>query len=145
MPRTKVFGRGKPQRSNQKASNAAGYAKRKATRSKTTSNVSDIYEFEQEKVRRAKVKLQLEKDELAGAPGEESGSEAEEERGHGKQELRPRLVGEDDNDEGIAEEDDEDIDSDAAFDESDEDRFAGFDFSHSKVRLILLLARRRID
>lgn len=43
-----------------------------------------------------------------------------------------RLIGEDDDDEQIESADDEDLDSDAAFDESDEERFAGF-FS-SKVR-----------
>lgn len=49
---------------------------------------------------------------------------------------RARLVGEnDDDDDKIDSADDEDLDSDAAFDESDEERFAGF-FS-SKVRCYL--------
>ena len=51
--------------------------------------------------------------------------------------MRPRLVGENDDDSGIGEDEDEEIDSDAAFEESDEDRFAGFSFSH-KVCAILL-------
>ena len=40
-----------------------------------------------------------------------------------------------DDDMGIAEEDDEEIDSDEAFEESDEERFAGFSFSQ-KVCLV---------
>ena len=49
--------------------------------------------------------------------------------------MKPRLVGENDDDMGIAEEDDEEIDSDEAFEESDEERFAGFSFSQ-KVCLV---------
>lgn len=37
-----------------------------------------------------------------------------------------RLIGEDDDDEQIDSADDEDLDSDAAFDESDEERFVDF-------------------
>jgi len=45
---------------------------------------------------------------------------------------KPRLIGETVEDEDISSGDDEDIDSDAAFEESDEERFAGFSFP--KVR-----------
>ncbi len=46
----------------------------------------------------------------------------------------PRLYGVgDDEDEDFGSEDDEDIDSDEAFEEGDVDRFAGFTFKSSKV------------
>lgn len=118
--------------SSKKASNASGYAKRKSLKSKALSNPSDVYEYHSEKVRRSKVKLQLEKDEILGVGGGDDESDAEGGvSGHGK--SRPRLVGENDDDDGIASDEDEELDSDAAFDESDEERFAGFDFSHNKV------------
>jgi len=46
-----------------------------------------------------------------------------------------RLIGEDDDDEQIDSADDEDLDSDAAFDESDEERFV--DFFSNQVRYTL--------
>jgi len=46
-----------------------------------------------------------------------------------------RLIGEDDDDERIDSADDEDLDSDAAFDESDEERFV--DFFSNQVRYTL--------
>ena len=49
---------------NKKASNVAGYTKRKSLKGKALVDASDVYEFQPEKVRRAKVKLLLEKDEL---------------------------------------------------------------------------------
>lgn len=116
-----------------KAANALGYAKRKSLKSKTIQSAADVYEYQPEKVRRSKVQLVLDKDEISGVPGEVSHEEDDE----GGTELRPRLVGEGDNDEGIADDEDDDIDSDDAFDDSDEERFAGFKFSH-KVRLPLL-------
>ena len=117
-----------------KTSNAAGYAKRKSLKSKAVSNPSDVYEYQPERVRRAKVKLQLEKDEVLGAGAGDDDSDAEG-SASGRGQPKPRLVGENDDDDGIASDEDEELDSDAAFDESDEERFAGFDFSHSKVRL----------
>lgn len=121
-------------------SNAAGYAKRKSLKSKPLTNPSsDVYEYQQDRVRRGKVKLQLEKDELTGnGGGNGSGSDDddEEEGGqHSAKNMRPRLVGEIDGDDQIYEDDDEELDSDGAFDESDEERFAGFDFSRGKVSL----------
>ncbi|KAI0334039.1 Utp14-domain-containing protein [Cubamyces sp. BRFM 1775] len=136
MAKNRGSGKGaKSTQSSRKAGNALGYAKRQSLKSKALSSrdVGDVYEYQQEKVRRAKVKLQLEKDELAGVGGAESGSEEE---GGGmtsrKRDTRPRLVGENDDDDKIDEDEDEEIDSDGAFDESDEERFAGFSFSHKK-------------
>lgn len=127
----------KPPSSNK---NAAGYAKRKSLKgkSKALGSADDVYEYEPERVRRAKVKLQLGKDEALGAGpntgvgGSESEDEAE---GSGGRKLHPRLVGED-NEDVLGEDEDEEIDSDQAFDESDEERFAGFDFPSTKVSLL---------
>ncbi|RPD64660.1 Utp14-domain-containing protein [Lentinus tigrinus ALCF2SS1-7] len=117
-------------RPSKKTANALGYAKRQSLKSKVLGpKISDVYEYQQEKVRRAKVKPLLEKDEVVGYRGRESESEDEEGAGGKRREVRPRLVGENDDD-GIGEDEDEDIDSDEAFDESDEERFAGFSFSH---------------
>ncbi|KAH9897707.1 Utp14 protein-domain-containing protein [Cubamyces lactineus] len=136
MAKSRSSGKGaKSTQSSRKAGNALGYAKRQSLKSKALSpgDVGDVYEYQQEKVRRAKVKLQLEKDELAGVGGAESGSEEEGEgMGSRRRDTRPRLVGENDDDDKIDEDEDEEIDSDGAFDESDEERFAGFSFSHKK-------------
>ena len=113
--------------------NAKGYAKRLALKSKTASsneNVSDVYEYQAEKNRRSKIKLQLERDEIAGF-GRDVNSDSEEgDEGRSRGgPSKPRLVGgSDDEGGGIGEDEDEEIDSDGAFDESDEDRFAGFSF-----------------
>ncbi|TBU39857.1 Utp14-domain-containing protein [Dichomitus squalens] len=116
-------------RPSRKAANALGYAKRQSLKSNTlSSGLSDVYEYQQEKVRRAKIKPLLERDETTGMGAADSGGE-EEGAGGRRRDTRPRLIGENDDDEGIAEEDDEEIDSDEAFEESDEERFAGFSFS----------------
>ena len=117
-------------RPSRKAANALGYAKRQSLKSKAlgSKGLSDVYEYQQEKVRRARVKPLLERDETTAAGGVESGSEDAEE-GSRRRDSRPRLVGENDDDSGIGEDEDEEIDSDEAFEESDEERFAGFNFS----------------
>ncbi|KAI0368900.1 Utp14-domain-containing protein [Pilatotrama ljubarskyi] len=125
----------KPARPSRKAANALGYAKRQTLKSKAISrgDIEDVYEYQQETVRRAKVQLQLEKDEMLGAGGAGSGSEDDEQGAAGKRrDRRPRLVGENDDDDRIGEDEDEEIDSDEAFEESDEERFAGFSFSQKK-------------
>ena len=125
-------------RPSRKAANALGYAKRQSLKSKALGpGLSDVYEYQQEKVRRAKIKPLLEKDETMGmgAAGSEDEDEGEEGTTGRRRNMKPRLVGENDDDMGIAEEDDEEIDSDEAFEESDEERFAGFSFSQ-KVCLV---------
>lgn len=125
----------KPQNRSQKQNNVRGFAKRQLQKSQKTprfSDHADVYEYQPDKVRRSKVKLQLERDELDGVRDDPSGSEdGADPRGGG----RPRLVGESDDEGGIGEDEDEEIDSDAAFDESDEERFAGFSFA-SKVCIL---------
>ncbi len=130
--------RGKPSSYPQKKnSNAAGYAKRKSLKSKTlssgpSSSLGDVYEYQGERVRRGKLKLQLEKDELLGA-GRPVDDEDDDmgEGGSGRGGMHPRLLneGEGEEEEGLGEDEDEEIDSDEAFEESDEERFAGFSFA----------------
>ena len=84
----------KSQRPSNKAANALGYAKRQSLKSKVLGpKISDVYEYQQEKVRRAKVKPLLEKDEVIGMGGRDSGSEDEEGAIGKRREVRPRLVG----------------------------------------------------
>ncbi|KAI0828818.1 Utp14 protein-domain-containing protein [Trametes gibbosa] len=122
----------KPARPSRKAANALGYAKRQTLKSKVLSDrdVGDAYDYQQDKVRRSKLKLQLDKDEILGNGGAGSGSEEEE--GRRKRDAQPRLVGENDDNDVIGEDEDEEIDSDEAFEESDEERYAGFSFSQKK-------------
>lgn len=121
---------------SRKSANALGYAKRRSLKPQATSSISDVYEYQQEKVRRAKVKLQLSKDERMEFGAEGSGSEdGDDDALRRARDRRPRLVGEEDDDDNVIDEDDdEEIDSDAAFEESDEERFAGFSFA-SDVRI----------
>lgn len=118
--------------------NATGYAKRKSLKPhhKPHDSTEDVYEYVPERNRRARLNLQLERDEILGAgPSSgfrDSGSEDEGE-GSSRKRLQPRLVGEENDEDGIKDDEDEEIDSDEAFDESDEERFAGFNFLSAKV------------
>lgn len=103
---------------NRKA-NAIGFNKRKSR--KAQSAISDVYEFQQEKVRRSNVPLSLGRDEV----GRKDLSDEEHE---GDALKGARLIGELKDDEMIDSDDDEDIDSDAAFGDSDEETFAGYGF-----------------
>ncbi|KAH7923802.1 Utp14-domain-containing protein [Leucogyrophana mollusca] len=119
----------KPSANAQK--NAAGYAKRLSQKSQKSQksgesksrSLEDVYEYAPPgRVRRAGVRLELDRDERVGMGG--SGSEDDGEDGErGGREAR--LLGDG---EEVGSEDDEEIDSDGAFEESDEERFAGFDF-----------------
>ncbi|GLB43759.1 putative utp14 protein [Lyophyllum shimeji] len=117
----------RPSASSSKA-NALGYAKRHAKKAETTPLLEDVYEYAQEKKGRSRegVRLELDRGEEAGYRfGEEEEGIAEDVRG------RVKLLGED---ERIGSEDDEEIDSDEAFEEEDEERFAGFFSSRGKNR-----------
>lgn len=120
----------KPRLSSHKA-NATGYAKRHSRKAKSLTGLSDVYEYAPDpKIRRSKVALDIGRDEAAefgvSRGGDEEANDGEDIR------TKARLIGEGDE---IDSEDDEDIDSDAAFEESDEERFAGFGFS-SEVRMV---------
>ena len=106
--------------------NIAGYEKRLARKAKSTPT-TDLYEHIPEKTRRSKVALDLGRDEEFEFPNDDGEPE----------ELKARLIGENEDDEEIASDDDEEIDSDAAFEETDEEQFAGF-FSHKVSPNILL-------
>ena len=111
----------------QKTSNAIGFSRRQARRkARQSTSVNNIYEFQPEKVRRSKVALRLTKEELAEL-GRDNASDSEDD-GHRGGQPQPRLIGQNSEDEGVDSEDDEDIDSDAAFGESDEETFAGYGF-----------------
>jgi U3 small nucleolar RNA-associated protein 14 len=106
-----------------KNSNITGYQKRIAQKPPKASNLLDVYEFDdkQRKGRtRADVTLDLSREEAREYGVEEQSDEDDLER------MRQKLkIGED----GVVNsEDDEDIDSDDAFDQSDEERFREHNF-----------------
>lgn len=112
----------------QKKPNAIGFSRRQARKkARHSAGVDDVYEFQPEKVRRSKVALRLTKAELAEL-GRDDASDSEGVSCPGGQ-PQPRLIGHNSDDEGMNSEDDDDIDSDAAFGESDEETFAGYGFT----------------
>ena len=112
----------------QKKSNAIGFSRRQARKqARQSTSIDDVYEFQPEKVRRSKVSLRLSKGELAEL-GRDNASDSEGDS-HRDGQLQPRLIGQNSDDERMDSEDDEDIDSDAAFGESDEETFAGYGFT----------------
>ena len=119
----------------QKKSNAVGFSRRLARKkARQSTSVDDVYEFQAEKVRRSKVVLRLTNEELAEL-GRDNANDSEDDNPRGGQ-PQPRLIGQNSDGEEVDSEDDEDIDSDAAFGESDEETFAGYGFIR-KVRWIL--------
>lgn len=105
--------------------------KRRANRLRNSTQ-SDVYEYQSHKVRRAHISLSLDKDE-AHEHGVSSDDDAD------SNVRKPRLIGESVEDEDILSEDDEELDSDAAFEESDEERFAGFSFPKVRPNFIFPL------
>lgn len=128
-PKNRLISSSKTSRPSGSKANATGYAKRQARKPKSTHGLSsDVYEYAPEALRRSNVRLDLNHDEAAGyGVGIDGGNHED------REEMRARLIGENVENEGIESGDDEEIDSDAAFEESDEERFSGF-FSN-KVRI----------
>ena len=127
-----------PKFSTRKA-NAVGYAKRQSRKVKVSSgstNLTDVYEYQPGKSRRANVSLSLAKEEKVNFNIDED-EEEDESLNRRKDTRKPRLIGEDAEDEIVASDDDEEIDSDAAFEESDEERYAGFNFTKKIVNIYL--------
>ena len=130
-------------RSSLKKSNAAGYAKRHSLKSsqkgKANASFDDVYEYAPSKVRRAKIGLELDREEATDRRHYASDDEVDLTGmgQEGREGLRARLLGENKDDEQVDSGDDEEIESDAAFEESDEETYAGFDFS-SKVCAVCL-------
>lgn len=111
-----------------KANAEAGFAKRQSAKDKRhrDNGIEDVYEYVEEKTRRSKVKLDLDRDEAMEFGDIDAMDDGQREA------LRARLIGENEDDERVDSEDDEEVDSDAAFEESDEERFA--EFFSKKVR-----------
>lgn len=123
---------GKKRTAVQKQSNVIGFSKRQARKkARQSTSVNDIYEFQPEKVRRSKVALRLTKEELAEFGHDDATDSGDDKHRDGQ--PQPRLIGQNSDDEGLDSDEDEDIDSDAAFGESDEETFAGYGFT-PKVR-----------
>ena len=95
---------------------------------------SDVYEYQSHKVRRAHIPLSLDKDEA-----HEHGAASDDDIAADTR--KPRLIGESVEDEDIPSEDDEELDSDAAFEDTDEERFAGFSFPNVRSHPFLTLCR----
>lgn len=125
---------GRPVATAQKKKNAAGFIKRQAKKEKGP-QLTDVYEFQQQKERRSRtsVDTRLGREEAAELGYDNADDDDIDESG-GDMKQRARLIGENQENEGIPSDDDEEIDSDAAFEEGDEDRYAGFNFPSSKVR-----------
>jgi U3 small nucleolar RNA-associated protein 14 len=121
-PKNRFQSSSRTSRPSGKTANATGYAKRQARKPKSIHGLSsDVYEYAPEVLRRSKITLDLDQDEAAEyRVGIDGGNDED------REELRARLIGENGENEGIESGDDEEIDSDAAFEESDEERFAGF-------------------
>ncbi|KAG1871579.1 Utp14 protein-domain-containing protein [Suillus subluteus] len=121
-------------RNSLKKSNAAGYAKRHSQKSSNKGKAvsfDDVYEYAPSKVRRAKIGLELDREEATDRHNYASDDDVD--LGgmgqDGREGLRARLLGENADDEQVDSGDDEEIESDDAFEESDEEKYAGFDFS----------------
>ncbi|KAL5494847.1 hypothetical protein ACEPAI_309 [Sanghuangporus weigelae] len=120
--------------------NAIGFARRREQSAKTIANsVQDVYDYQPGKNRRGGITLTFDEDETRGARYENDELDDEDEQSR----RRPRLIGEGEEDERIASDDDEDIDSDAAFDESDEEQFAGSNFKQEKFAKSKRSSRRK--
>ena len=106
---------------------------RRRVNSLRDSTRSDVYEYQSHKVRRAHISLSLDNDEAR-----EHGVASDDDDPVSNT-RKPRLIGESVEDEDVPSEDDEELDSDAAFEESDEERFAGFSFPRVRPNPILSL------
>lgn len=104
--------------------NVAGPSKRQ---SKTfPRSIEDVYDYQPEKSKRANIQLTLDEDEAMGYGHDEDSDSFET-----QMKNRPRLVGLGDDD-GLATDENEEIDSDEAFGTSDEERYADFNFEKYK-------------
>ncbi|KAF8592755.1 small-subunit processome [Ramaria rubella] len=106
---------------------AAEYYKRRSRKAEAAST-GDVYEYFSGKNKRSAVILSLDKDETMGLGPEnvDDGIQAD------RDALRTHIMSMGDADGVVNSEDDEEIESDDAFEESDEERFAGFSFSNKK-------------
>ncbi|KAF9503812.1 hypothetical protein BS47DRAFT_1402036 [Hydnum rufescens UP504] len=109
--------------------NASGYQKRLERKNKRPpTNDPDVYEYSATRDRRANITLDIDKDELRGLGQDTLDGDA---ANKAMEMLRQKITADMGEDMGVVDsEDDEDIDSDAAFEgESDEERFGAFKFA----------------
>lgn len=122
--------RGKNHSNSVAQHNANGFAKRRANTKKSgPTSLDDVYEYTTSKNKRAAVKLTHDRVELVGL---DHNNEDNEMSGVNIQAIRSRILNLEDADDVINSDEDEEIDSDAAFEESDAEEFAGFSFAKSK-------------
>lgn len=135
-PKQKSAHKSKSSGNEKKQFNVTGYQKRIAQKPPKAAGLLDVYEFDdkqRERRTRANIALDLSREEAKEYGVDEQSEEDDVER------MRKKLkIGE----EGVVNsEDDEDIDSDGAFDQSDEERYGEHNFQacHSvacKTKLI---------
>lgn len=126
-----------PQRVSTVSKNVSGYQKRQERKDKAR-QLDDLYEYTTEKNKRAHVELNIDREELAGLGSSKNGFDDDDKMDSDMETLRQKISANMDGDFGVVDsEDDEDIDSDEAFEgESDEERFGNFKFA-GKVCLII--------
>jgi U3 small nucleolar RNA-associated protein 14 len=118
--------------------NARGYAARQA-RKAISGDALDVYEYSTGRVRRSGVGLTLDREEETGLGkkphNDDDDDEGENDLDDARERLRLRIANADE-DGVVGSDEDEEIDSDAAFeDESDEERFANFKFRGSSAEV----------
>lgn len=109
--------------------------------------IDDVYEYAPSKIRRSKVSLSLDRHEIGGRRHGSEDDEIDVDLNglshEAMQKLRARLMRDDENEDGggqVDSEDDEDIESEDAFEESDREGFAGSAFVR-KARSHRLVSR----
>ncbi|KAF8310820.1 Utp14-domain-containing protein [Clavulina sp. PMI_390] len=137
-----AFSSAKPSGSRSKASNVSrnvsGYQRRQEKKAKSTLQPAsdDLYEYAPGKNKRARVELKVDREELVGETSSKHRGldDDADDVDSDVEALRRKIAANMEGDFGVVDsEDDEDIDSDEAFEgESDEERFANFKFADSK-------------
>lgn len=124
--------------------NASGYQKRQE-RKKSDRRTDDLYEYAAARNKRAGITLDVDREERGYEQSRNSATK-EGDLDNDMEALRQKISASVGDDLGIVDsEDDEDIDSDEAFEgESDEERFGNFKFVE-KVRVKLKSVRRRMN
>lgn len=119
--------------------NVSGYQKRQERKDKAR-QTGDLYEYTANKNKRAHIALDVDTEELAGQRPSKNGLDDDEELDSDMEALRRKISANMDGDIGVVEsEDDEEIDSDGAFEgESDEERFGAFTFAEKVCHFGLL-------
>ncbi|GJJ15677.1 hypothetical protein Clacol_009955 [Clathrus columnatus] len=118
--------RGKKHTKSVAEHNASGFAKRRAKPKKNSpKSLDDVYEYSATKNRRSAVKLVHDKEEFIGI---ERDNEDHDNSGLNIEAIRSQILDLGDTNAVINSDEDEEIDSDVAFEESDNEQYAGFSF-----------------